>query len=64
MNRSWIVCWHDSHSNTDFWEVFDSRSEAHLCYNNIVEDCYVAAITSVIESTDYEPVLNVASNNT
>jgi len=57
--RSYIVCWtmHD----LDFWEVFETHEEALTCYNLVVEDSYIAALTAVISSSDYEthPAFNL-----
>jgi len=49
--RSYIVCW--TMNDQDFWEVFETHLEALDCYNLVVEDSYVAALTAVISSSDY-----------
>jgi hypothetical protein len=41
-------------NNQDFWEVFETHEEAVSCYNLVVGDSYVAALTAVISSSDYE----------
>ena len=50
--RSYIVCW--NMNDQDFFEVFDTYSEALSCYDLVVGDSYVAALTAVISSSDYE----------
>jgi hypothetical protein len=40
-------------NDQDFWEVFETHLEALDCYNLVVEDSYVAALTAVISSSDY-----------
>lgn len=52
MSRSHIVCW--TMKDQDYWEVFDNRADAKECYDIVVEDSYVAALTAVVESSDYE----------
>jgi len=52
MSRSYIVCW--TMDNQDFWEVFESHENALACYDQVVEDSYIAALTAVISSSDYE----------
>jgi len=59
MNRSWIVVWTDfikhKSSSKDYWEVFESEEQAKSCYELVVQDHDVAAMTAVIASSDYEP---------
>jgi|TARA_R110000764_G_scaffold4931_1_gene20003 hypothetical protein len=57
MSRSWIVVWTDfiKDSSKDYWQVFESVEEAERCYELVVKDHDITAITAVIASSDYEP---------
>jgi|TARA_R110000744_G_scaffold18156_2_gene48856 hypothetical protein len=58
MSRSWIVVWTDfirHQSPKDYWEVFESEEQAKNCYELVVQDHNIAAITAVIASSAYDP---------
>tara|TARA_R110000764_G_scaffold143828_1_gene231699 strand:+ start:158 stop:328 length:171 start_codon:yes stop_codon:yes gene_type:complete len=55
MSRSWIVVWTDfrkhQSSSKDYWEVFESEEQAKSCYELVLQDHDVAAITAVIAAS-------------
>jgi hypothetical protein len=55
---SWSVVAPDDHEEDliDQWAAFTSLGEARILYDDLLKmsDLYVANITAVIESTDYE----------
>jgi len=52
MDTSWIVCWQQNAK--DYWEVFTDEQSANACYNLVMQDSQVAALTTVINSSNYQ----------
>jgi hypothetical protein len=51
MDNSWIVCWQQNAK--DYWEVFDDEHSANACYRLVMQDSQVAALTTVVNSSEH-----------
>lgn len=65
--RSYIVTWSFDYGGVgeplDYWVVCESYTDARRAYTKAIDsNAYVATISQVIESTDYEPLNPVRGN--